>query len=117
MEKSTRHSEIANVMEAIRQGLLQRDAKAVAGAYASDAVIFDLAPPLAHPMDAQQLAQWLEGWAAPVDQQVKDFELEVDGDLAVGHGLAHISTRTQSGDEAAWWMRLTVCLARRYGYL
>ena len=115
MNLSTSHPEIADLMEAVRQGLSNRDARAVAAAYAPDAVIFDLAPPLAHSLDAKQLANWLEGWGGPVDQQLEDFKLAVNGDLAVGHGLVHVSTRTKSGDEAAWWMRLTVCLTRQSG--
>lgn len=115
MKQPTLNPEIAAVMEAVRQGLLQRDARAVAGAYAPDAVIFDLAPPLAHSMDVQQLVNWLEGWDGPVDQTLQDFQVAVNGDLAVGYGLVHVSTRTKSGEAAAWWMRLTACLARQGG--
>ncbi len=115
MKQSTLHPEIAPIMEAIRHGLKNRDARAVAAAYASDAVIFDLAPPLAHAIDEEQLKQWLAGWDGPVNQTVQDFQVTVQGDLAVGHGFAHISARTKSGEEAAWWMRLTVCLARQGG--
>jgi len=115
MKQSAPHPEIATVMEAVRQGLLQRNAPAVAGAYASDAAIFDLAPPLAHSIDVEQLATWLAGWDAPVDQKLHDFQFTVDGNLAVGHGMVHVSTRTKSGEDAAWWMRMTVCLKRHSG--
>lgn len=115
MKETTHDPEIAAVMEEIRQGLLKRDAPAIARAYAANAVIFDLAPPLAHPMDVEQLEKWLEGWAGPVDQKVQDFQLTVQGDLAVGHGFVHVSAPTNSGEEAAWWMRLTVCLTRQSG--
>jgi ketosteroid isomerase-like protein len=33
----------------------------------------------------------------------------------VGHGLIHVSTHMKSGEDAAWWMRATVCLARQSG--
>ena len=115
MKQSTLPSEIASVLEAIRKGLRNRDARAVAAAYAPDAVIFDLAPPLARSLDETELKQWLDGWGGPVEQTTQDFQVTVQGDLAVGHGFAHISTRTKSGEEAAWWMRLTVCLTRQNG--
>jgi ketosteroid isomerase-like protein len=115
MKQSIPNPEVAAVMEAVRQGLLNRDARAVAEAYAPDSVIYDLAPPLAHSIEVEQLANWLEGWGGPVDQKLQDFKLTVNGDLAVGHGLVHVSTRTKSGDDAAWWMRLTVCLTRHSG--
>jgi ketosteroid isomerase-like protein len=115
MKQSTANAQIAAAMEAVRQGLLKRDARIVAGAYAPDAVIFDLAPPLAHSIDVDQLAKWLEGWGGPVDQKLQNFKFTVDGDLAVGHGLIRVSTHTKSGEDAAWWMRATVCLARQSG--
>lgn len=115
MKQTTLDPQIAAVMEAVRQGLLQRDARAVVAAYAPDAVIFDLAPPLAHSMDVKQLATWFESWDGPVEQLLQDFNVTVQGALAVGHGLVHVSARTKAGETAAWWMRLTVCLAREGG--
>lgn len=115
MNHSAADPEIAAVMEAVRRGLLKQDARAVAAAYAADAVIFDLPPPLAHSLDMEQLANWLTSWGGPVDQTLQDFRFTVDGDLAVGYGLMHVSTRTKSGEDAAWWMRATVCLARQSG--
>ena len=114
MNPSTPNSEIAAVLETMRQGLMQQDAGMIAEAYVADATIFDLAPPLSHPFDAEELQKWLGKWAGPVKQDLRDFRLTVSGDLAVGHGLAHISAQTQSGETAAWWMRLTVCLSRQH---
>ena len=65
------HAHIAAVMEAVRQGLLTRDTDCRC-AYARDAVIFDLAPPLAQSIDVDQLANWLEGWGGPVDQKLQN---------------------------------------------
>ena len=115
MKQSIANAHIAAVMEAVGQGLLTRDARIVAGACAPDAVIFDLAPPLAHSIDVDRLANWLWGWGGPVDQKLQNFKFTVDGDLAVGHGLIRVSTHTKSGEDAAWWMRATVCLARQSG--
>lgn len=115
MKQSSTHAELDAVMESVRQGLLKRDAHAILRAYAPDAVIFDLAPPLTHSLDPEQLARWLEGWGGPVDQKLLDFKFAVNGDLAVGHGLIRVSTRSKSGEDVAWWMRATVCLARQSG--
>lgn len=104
---------IAEVMNAVRRGHKERDANIVAAAFARDAVIFDLAPPLSHTFDADELQKWLQKWAGPVNQELHDFKLEVNGDLAFGHGLVHVTTQASSDETVAWWMRLTVCLKRQ----
>jgi ketosteroid isomerase-like protein len=94
MKQSTANSAIAAVMDAVRQGLLKRDERVVAEAYAPDAVIFDLAPPLAHSIDVEQLATWLKSWGGPVDQKLQDFKFTVNDDLAVGHGVFAVGSGT-----------------------
>ena len=109
------NSEIAAVMEAIRAGLRDKDAEAIVRQYTSDALLFDLAPPLAHRIDQGQLAAWLDTWDGPVNQELRDMKIIVRGDLAVTYGFIHVGARTQSREDASWWMRATICLVRQSG--
>ncbi|WP_417308889.1 YybH family protein [Devosia sp.] len=106
---------ITDVFEALRQGLLARDAVAICALYLPDALIFDLAPPLGKPIDEAELALWLSSWAGPVERQTRELRIAVSGDLAVANGFVHISAPTHEGELAAWWMRTTTLLQRRDG--
>jgi ketosteroid isomerase-like protein len=108
-------SDVTGVLEAVSRGLHNKDAAAIVAQYTPDALLFDLAPPLAHRIDKSELAQWLNTWDGPVSQQLRDMKIIVHGDLAVAYGFLHVSARTKSGEDAAWWMRATACLSRQNG--
>jgi ketosteroid isomerase-like protein len=113
MQHSDTQAEISRVFDAIDRGLRDRDAAAVVRQYTSDAAVYDLAPPLAHRIDEDQLAAWLDTWEGPVNRELRDVEIAVSGDMAIAHGFIHVRARTKSGEEAAWWMRATICLVKR----
>lgn len=113
MTTETERAEIAAVLDAVRKGHHDKDATAVGRQYTPEAMIFDLAPPLAHRLDVPGLAAWLDTWAGPVDLDERDLAIEVSGETAFCHGLSHVSATTKTGgEEAQWWQRLTVCLRR-----
>jgi uncharacterized protein (TIGR02246 family) len=113
-------SQVASDEEAIRAVIAAigaahraKDAAAIARHYAPEAVIADLAPPLARRgIDESAIQAWLDGWNGPVELATRDLAIEVDGNLAVCHGLQHTRARTPAGEEAAWWSRVTLALAR-----
>ena len=41
-----------------------------------------------------------------------DLKIQVDSNLALCHGLLHTRARTRSGEQAAWWSRITLALIR-----
>ncbi|MET0984995.1 MAG: nuclear transport factor 2 family protein [Steroidobacteraceae bacterium] len=108
-------SEITRVMDAIRAGLRNKDAAAIVQQYTSDAIVFDLAPPLGQRIDEGQLAAWLDTWDGPVNQELRSLKVIVRDDLAVAYGFIRVSARAKSGEDTAWWMRATSCLVRRSG--
>ena len=113
MTTDTEKSQITAVLDAVRKGYRDKDAAAIGARFTADAVIFDLAPPLAHGLDVPGLAAWLETWEGPVGLEERDLTVEVSGDLAFCHGLSRVSATTRAdGQEARWWQRLTVCLRR-----
>lgn len=103
---------IIAVMDAVAGGLRDRSAEAVVACYEPDATIFDLAPPLSHPIDATGLAAWIEGWEGPIEQDWRDPDISVGGDLAVVRGLVRISATSPTEGRAVWWQRVTACLRR-----
>ena len=107
--------DVDEVLDAVRRGYLERDPAAITRQYVAGAEIFDLAPPLAHPIDATQIDAWLATWSGPVEQTLFDMKSTVSGDAAFCHGLIQVSARTNAGETASWWMRATTCLVRQAG--
>lgn len=107
---------IEAVGEAIERGLRERDVRSIASCYAAGATIYDLAPPLGHPFDASGLAAWMDGWQGPIEVEKRDTTVLISGDLAICYGLAKTTAVTaETGEDAEWWQRLTVCLQKRDG--
>jgi ketosteroid isomerase-like protein len=109
-------TEIRAIIETIHKAYHDKNAAAIVAQYARDAVIFDLAPPLSHTgKDLPELEAWLDKWRGPVERETRDLVISVSGDLAFGHGFFRVSATTKTGEQAAWWMRVTVCLVRQQG--
>jgi ketosteroid isomerase-like protein len=102
---------VADVLRQFARAIHDKDAGALDALHDPDARIFDLAPPLGKGFAAPPLIEWLESWEKPVTETWADHEIEVSGDLAICHGYVRTET-ARGGEEAAWWMRRTVCLKR-----
>lgn len=104
------------VLAAVAQASRDRDAAAISRHYAPDAWLADLAPPLARRgVDVAATQTWLDGWAGPVEVTARNQEITVSGDLALAQFLQQTRTRTRDGEDAAWWARASVALARTPG--
>ena len=106
-------------LEALFQPLVRvyadRDADAVVEAYAPDAVIFDLSPPLGRRgMTRETVAAWLAGWDGPIQIDARDVNLAVDRDLAFVSALSRMRGR-QGGEDQDMWYRTTMCLRKTGG--
>jgi ketosteroid isomerase-like protein len=110
MKTDTATTEIMAVLHSIQRAHRDKDARAITAHYEPNAVIFDLAPPLAHAVDSKGLQTWLDKWKGPVDVAPRDFDISVSGDLAFGRGYFQLEATTQDGEEVSFWMRATVCL-------
>jgi ketosteroid isomerase-like protein len=76
--------EIERLLRQLAKAHADHYADAIVEAYAPDAVIFDLAPPLGRRgMDRESVAAWLAGWDGPIRIDARDVNLAVDGDLAI----------------------------------
>jgi ketosteroid isomerase-like protein len=106
-------ADIRAVLDALAAAYGARDAGAIARHYLPEARIADLAPPLLRRGFRPEAVQaWLDGWAGPVAIAARDVVVDIDGDLAVAHGLQRVAARTPAGADAAWWSRITRTFAR-----
>jgi ketosteroid isomerase-like protein len=108
---------IRGLIEAVNRAHYDKDAAAIAAAYAPDALIYDLAPPLSHRgTDPQQKKAWLATWEGPVERESRDFQIAISGDFALCHGYYRLGgTPKSAGRSISFWMRATVCLHRQQG--
>jgi len=88
------------LFERLAQAHADHDAHAIVEAYAPDAVIFDLAPPLGRRgMNRDNVAAWLAGWDGPIQIDARDVSLTVDGDLAFVSALNRMRGRQGGNDQ------------------
>ena len=84
--------------------------------FAADAVSYDLAPPLQSVgTDKAAIQAWFDTWDGPIGWALGDLAVEVSGDIAFAHGLAHMMGTKKGGTQVDLWTRLTVCFGRSDG--
>ena len=106
-------AEIGALLAGLAAAHADKDAAAIAAAYAPDAVIFDLAPPLGRRgMEVAQVAAWLDTWESPIQVEAEDEALTVAGDAAFTSALVRMRGR-QDGRDQDLWFRSTLCLSKR----
>jgi uncharacterized protein (TIGR02246 family) len=115
MSPTTDRAEIEAVFQKLARAHADHDADAIVVAYAPDAVIFDLAPPLGRRgLNRDDVAAWLAGWDGPIRIDPRDVSLTVDGNLAFVSALNRMRGR-QGGEDQDLWYRATVCLQKMGG--
>ena len=115
---SRQQAEILALFESIGKAHHDKNAPAIVAAYAPDAVVFNLAPPLRSQMmtDAAQVKAWLDTWDGPVEREARNFEIIIKDDLAICYGYYRLGGSPKSaGRKVSFWMRATVCLSRSEG--
>ena len=110
MGSTTNRAEIKALFQEVVRAHADHDADAIVKAYAPDAVIFDLSPPLGRGMNRDSVAAWLAGWDGPIQIDARDVNLTVDGDLAFVSALNRMRGRI-GGEDQDMWYRTTMCLA------
>ena len=110
---------ILDLLAARDAAIAASDAEAAVAPLASDAVTFELQPPLQYAFDAAEavrgLEEWFATWADGVRSDFTDPTLIIEGDLAVAYGLAHMTGDKKREGPIDLWFRMTVVLQRRDG--
>jgi ketosteroid isomerase-like protein len=115
LEKRSAEGQIRQLLEARLQAIRARDARAAMVASAGDLLLFDLAPPLQYrgaDLNRRALEDWFSTFTGPVGYELRDLSVTVGGDVAFGHGLAHITGARTDGTQTDVWVRTTVCLRK-----
>ncbi|MEV6876740.1 NAD(P)H-dependent oxidoreductase [Amycolatopsis sp. NPDC051128] len=97
-------------IDAIVDGLRNKDLEALRRCYAPDVVSFDVEPPLQHVGTDAKLKNWAKVFTffEKVDYELRDLTVTVSGDLAVGHGFGRVSGILTNGVAAdGMWVRAT----------
>ena len=115
MNSTMSRVEIEVLYQKLARAHADHDADAIVEAYAPDAVIFDLAPPLGRRgINRDNVAAWLAGWDGPIQIDAVDVSLTVNGDLAFVSALNRMHGR-QGGEDQDLWYRTTMCIQKISG--
>jgi uncharacterized protein (TIGR02246 family) len=115
MSSTTDRAAIEALFQQLARAHSDHDADAIVGAYAPDAVIYDLSPPLGRRgVSRDSVATWLAGWDGPIQIDAHDVTLTVDSELAFVSALNRMRGR-QGGEKQDMWYRTTMCLRKAEG--
>lgn len=105
------------VIDTMREALFAKDPHKFVSAFAADAVVFNLAPPLLHHgVDRAEKQAWFDSWSTSLELEPRDFKVTVSGDYAFAYGFLRLAGTKKGADGAVnFWMRETVCLHKEQG--
>jgi ketosteroid isomerase-like protein len=99
------------LLDAIRTG----DRAAVRTIFAPNVVSFDIQPPLRHLGAETKWDNWEQVFTVfqlPLEYEVRDLTVLVDGDLAVVYSLNHMNASLNGGGKIDYWLRWTAAWQR-----
>jgi ketosteroid isomerase-like protein len=115
----TDESAIRTLLDKYTAAIEAKDADATVACYSSDAVAFDLAPPLVMGPDVvrdpRDIQTWFDTWATPIGSKSRDLKLRVGGDIAYAFCLQHMTGKKKDGDVADLWFRSTALFKKENG--
>ena len=105
-------ADIQALIETVHKAHHNKDAAAIVAAYARDAVVFNLAPPLSHHgMDLEEKKAWLDTWEGPIEYESSDLNITVSGDFAFCHGFYRLGgTPKAAGRSVSGCARRYACI-------
>jgi ketosteroid isomerase-like protein len=114
---------IRQLIEAHSEALRAKDAARILEPLAERVTLYELQPPLEYrdgaARDLQALEKWLDTWEGPVEVEMPDPAIAVNGDLAFAFGLQRMRGKKKGGIEKGGqvelWFRSTLCFERQRG--
>ena len=109
--------QVRAVIEGRSRAIEEKDADRLVGFYASDVVVYDLAPPLQQPssevLDPASHRAWFASFEPRMEYDTRDLTVTVSGDVAFAHGLVRLAATPHGSAEGfTMWFRMTLCLGR-----
>ncbi|GAA1162185.1 hypothetical protein GCM10009630_70580 [Kribbella jejuensis] len=111
-------AEIRDRIEVLLDAVRTGDLAVLKTVFAPDVVSFDIEPPLRHVGAYKKLANWqqvFEVFQVPLEYEVRDLTVLVDGDLAVVYSLNHMNAAMINGGKIDYWLRWTSAWRRING--
>jgi ketosteroid isomerase-like protein len=102
-------------IDALVEGVQDKDPDGLRRLYAADIVSFDVQPPLQHVGIDAKLKNWAPVFTSfeTVTYEVRDLTLTVGDDVAFGHAFARLGGTLKNGTATSgMWVRATYCLRR-----
>jgi ketosteroid isomerase-like protein len=109
--KGAEESAIQSEVEAIAEAVRTKDVNSFLSRCAPDVVIFDMLPPLKHEGMAAVRRNWdaaLGRFQGQAEYEMRDLEIEVDGNIAFCHCLARFGGTLRDGSHMSTWLRSTI---------
>lgn len=107
--------EIRDLIAAWSRAIEAKDTQAIVAAYTPQTVLYDAIPPF-KTVGAQAIAKLWDDcfpyFPEKFRSEHKDLTVEVDGELAVVHGLHHFVPDDPNHPAGMTWMRVTACYRR-----
>lgn len=90
--------------------LRDKDGARAEAVLADGVVAFELAPPLVaqRATDVVAAQAWLDGFEGPVETEIQDLRIHVDGTVAFSHSLNRLRATRKGGGRVDFWMRSTL---------
>jgi PhnB protein len=90
--------------------LRDKDGARAVAVLADGIVAFELAPPLVaqRATDADAAQAWLDGFEGPVETELRDLRIHVEGAVAFSHSLNRLRATRKGGGRVDFWMRSTL---------
>jgi ketosteroid isomerase-like protein len=111
-------AEIRKLVGAREKSMHDKNAAGAVAQFASDAVVFDLSPPLrsVYGANADKVQEWMNSWEGPIETETRELKIRISGDVAYWYGYSRLSGRPkQSPQDVHFWMRMTLLLERMNG--
>jgi ketosteroid isomerase-like protein len=117
-DKATEEAQIRERLDGWINALRAKDLEGVMSNYASDTVLFDLAPPLQYRgigETRRNWEEWFPTFRGPVGYEISELQITPSDDLAFCHSLNHIHGTRNDGEHSDVWIRATLGLRKLNG--
>jgi len=114
--KASDEALIQTLRDQLTNAIRAKDADRLTSYYATDTVMFVLAPPLQFKGDEgpgkDGVKQWFNTFQGPIGYEIRDLGITAGGDVAFCHSLNRISGTRNDGEQTDIWVRETLGLRK-----